>query len=255
MIFILKKILSAVLFPPGLLVIIFLLSGTWLCRKRVIAAGLVNIMLGCLLWAMSTPLVANRLVQPLERGVSIPQPLMGDVMILLCGGINEKAPDLTGKGTPSGDALWRVVTAARAFRKIHLPIIVSGGAPARGGTPESVITGRFLIDLGVPAEMIIEERQSRDTSENARYCKEILKQRGFRNPILVTSGLHMKRSVLAFERVGVRVVPLPARLTAVPEKAYNWTHFIPSGSAFGVSAAALKEHAGFLFYRLKPANW
>lgn len=249
--FILKKFLGAVLFPPGILSILFVLSGSWLCRKRAIAAGLVNIMLGCLLWAMSTPLVANRLVQPLERGVSIPQPLVGDVIILLCGGIYEKVPDLTGQGTPSGDALWRVVTAVRAFRKIHLPIIVSGGASVRGGTPESVITGRFLKDLGVPADMVIEERQSRDTTENARNCKDILELRGFRNPILVTSGYHMKRSVQAFERVGVRVLPLPARFMTVPENTYTWMHFLPSVSAFGISATAIKEHAGFLFYRLK----
>ena len=119
----------------------------------------------------------------------------------------------------------------------------------RGKTQESAIDKRFLIDLGVPAEMVIEEGKSRDTAENALRCKEILRQHGFKDPLLVTSGYHMRRSVAAFEKEGIKVTPLPARFMTSPASAVHWTDYLPSAGALGSSAAALKEQIGLIYYR------
>jgi uncharacterized SAM-binding protein YcdF (DUF218 family) len=59
---------------------------------------------------------------------------------------------------------------------------------------------RFLVDLGVAEGQVILESQSRDTQENAFNCSGIVRQRGFRFPLLVTSAYHMRRSIRAFQK-------------------------------------------------------
>ena len=120
-----------------------------------------------------------------------------------------------------------------------------------GRSAEAEVDKRFLVDLGVPAEMVIVEGRSRDTAENARRCREILDRRGFKRPLLVTSAYHMRRAVAAFEKEGVKVTPLPAQFMTSTGRTYLWADLLPGAGSLGMSATALKEHIGMLFYRLK----
>ena len=136
--------------------------------------------------------------------------LQGDVIILLGGGANDDTRDLTGNGAPSDEMMSRLVTAVRVQKRTGLPVIVSGGAFRETDTPESWIVQRFLKDLGVPPGKILIEDKSRDTGENGRFVAEMCARKGFRNPLLVTSAYHMKRSLLIFQRNRLTVTPLPA---------------------------------------------
>jgi uncharacterized SAM-binding protein YcdF (DUF218 family) len=86
--------------------------------------------------------------------------------------------------------------------------------------------------------------------ENARYSREILRKHGFSRPLLVTSAFHMRRSVDAFRRAGVKVTPLPASIVTSPESSLIWADFLPDSGALQGSATALREYLGLLFYRL-----
>ena len=250
MLFALKKFITPFIIPPGIIVVLLFLTGIWLCLRKTLRGGLACMSLAIMLWLLATAPVAELLVRPLERGFSIPRSPRGDVIVLLGGGIHDRVPDLTGRGTPSGDTLARLVTAARAYRTLHLPVLVSGGKVFAGKTPEAEVDKRFLTDLGVPAEMVITEGKSRDTRENAQNCQEILQRRGFRNPLLVTSAYHMQRAVAAFEKEGVKVTPLPAQFIVFPEKTYMWADLLPDAGALNTSASALREYIGILSYRL-----
>lgn len=250
MFFALKKLITSFLLPPGIFVVLLFLTGAWLCLRRAIRGGMVNIALALLLWLLATAPVAELLLASLERGQGIPRPLRGDVIVMLGGGIHDRVPDLTGSGTPSCDALARLVTAARAYHRLHVPVLVSGGTVFAGRSAEAEIAKRFLTDLGVPAEMVIAEAKSRDTVENAAQCREILRRRGLKNPLLVTSAYHMRRSVLAFEKQGVTVTPLPAQFITSPERPFIWADLLPDAGALAGSATALKEYIGLLYYRL-----
>ena len=250
MLFILKKFITPFLLPPGIFVVLLFLSGIWLCTKKTVRGGFFNMMLAILLWLLSTTPVASLLMQPLEQGAGIPRTLQGDVVVLLGGGAVDQAADLTGRGAPVGDTLQRIVTAVRVARKHHLPVLVSGGEVYAGRSAEAEVDKRFLVDLGVPAEMVIVEGKSRDTAENARRCREILDRRGFKRPLLVTSAYHMRRAFAAFEKEGVKVTPVPAQFMTSPGRAYFWADLLPGAGALGMSAAALKEHIGLLCFRL-----
>jgi uncharacterized SAM-binding protein YcdF (DUF218 family) len=248
--FVLKKMITSFLVPPGFFVLILLLLGVWLRRRRKRGLASIHFTLALVFWALSLNPVAQTLTSRLEAGLTIPSPIQGDVIILLGGGIHEGVADLTGRGMPSEDMLARMVTAIRLQRRLNIPIIVSGGSGYVGRSPEAPVVRRVLVDLGVDDRQILVETKSRDTEENALYCREILNERGFRRPLLVTSVYHMRRSITMFHKVGVAVTPVPAQFATSGALPLIWVDFLPSPDALLQSAKALKEYIGLLYYRI-----
>jgi uncharacterized SAM-binding protein YcdF (DUF218 family) len=248
--FLLKKLLSSLILPPGCFIVALLLISLRLRRRATEGGGGAFIaVLALLLWALSIDPVSSALMGGLESGVAPPVHPGGDVIVLLGGGIVEGAPDLTGRSTPTEGMMPRVVTAVRLQRRLGIPILVSGGSVVSGHGSEALVVRRFLMDLGVAENRIILESRSRDTRENARFCREIIGHRGFRQPLLVTSAYHMRRSLLAFGEQGVRVTPVPVQFSR-GRVSRHWLDWAPDMSALKQSTAALHEYAGLLFYAL-----
>lgn len=236
--------------PPGCFIIILLLSGIWLWRRKQWGFATINLVLALLLWTISINPVSNALTSSLEAGLSIPSHPQGDVIILLGGGIHEGVADISGKGTPGEDMLARTVTAVRLQRRLKIPVIVSGGSGYAGRAPEAPVIRRFLLDLGVPEQQILLESKSRDTKENAVYCLEIIKKQGFEKPLLVTSAYHMRRSIKMFKKVGLTATPVPAQFLTGGGTPIIWADYLPNASAFQQSEKALKEYLGLVFYSI-----
>lgn len=247
---ILKKVISAVLLPPGCFIVVLIAAGSWSFRRQRRAWGGLAVTLGLILWGMSLWPVANYLMKGLESGLTIPARLNGDAIILLGGGVKDGVRDLTGMGAPSDDAMSRLVTAVRAQKRSGVPVIVSGGAFRETDTPEAWILSRFLQDLGVPRSKIVIEDRSRDTEENARYVAALCARNGFRHPLLVTSAYHMKRSALSFQRHGLAVTPLPASFCYDGRDTVTLSSFLPRVTSLAGTVTALHEHLGLLYYRL-----
>lgn len=233
--------------PPGIFIVLLVGFGIWFLFKKQWKAGMVNLSIGIFIWLLSISPVADTMIRGLESDFKIPENPRGDVIILLGGGAYDNAPDLTGVGAPSEEMLARLVAAVRLQKRLDVPVIISGGAVFKGRKPEAPIVKRFLADLGIPSGKIIIEDKSRDTIENAKYTKAICEKAGFRKPILVTSALHMRRSVMSFEKAGIKVVPVPANFRTWVRK-YGWEDYLP-GSGSGSAAGAIKEYVGFLFYK------
>jgi uncharacterized SAM-binding protein YcdF (DUF218 family) len=248
--FLLKKALTPFFLPPGIFIVVLLAAGIWLFRRKHLKAGLLNILIALVMWGLSVAPVGSALVGSLESGLRVPDQPAGDVIVLLGGGIDSDVADPTGKGVPASAALYRLVAAAKLYRRLPVPVIVSGGAVYEGKGREAPVLKRFLVDLGVPEERIILEERSRDTRENAKYVGEICAMKGFRKPLLVTSGFHMKRALLSFAKAGVTAMPVPAGLIVRKGRAWTWDDFLPRAASLEESSAALHEYGGILFYRL-----
>jgi uncharacterized SAM-binding protein YcdF (DUF218 family) len=70
----------------------------------------------------------------------------------------------------------------------------------------------------------------------------------FKNPILVTSAYHMKRSVMSFERFGLTVLQVPTGFKTWKHKDYKWRDYLPE--SFEVAKTAIHEYLGLIFYKL-----
>jgi len=161
--FILKKILTAFLIPPGIFISLLICSGIWLFFRKSWKAGFLNCLIGIFIWLLSLAPVSDMMLRGLESGFKIPESPSGDVIILLGGGVYDEAPDLSGIGAPSGEMSGRIITAVRLQKKLDIPIVVSGGIVFDGRKAEAVIVRRFLIDLGLPSDKIIMEDRMRNT--------------------------------------------------------------------------------------------
>ncbi|BBO84326.1 hypothetical protein DSCO28_48920 [Desulfosarcina ovata subsp. sediminis] len=251
MMFILKKVIAPFILPPGIFILMIVGMGLVLTFSRRWRIGLINLAIGLSLWALCLGPVANFLMRGLEAEFSIPSDPIGDVVILLGGGIVDRVPDLTGRSAPSPMMMGRVVTAARLYQRLKLPVIVSGGRLFDdGGAVEAPVIKRFLVDLGIPEKMIITEDRAQDTAQNARLTAAICHQHGYRQPILLTAAYHLKRARMAFESAGMAVTPFPAYFLGARDVPHTWRQWLPHAGTLYISASALHEYVGILYYRM-----
>ena len=245
--FILKKVLTPFILPPGIFILLLIISGIWFYTKKNRSAGVIQIVIGVLMWILALGPVSGALYRGLEGEFTLPKEIGGDVLILLGGGINDQAPDLSGMGAPSPELLQRIVTAIRLYKRLNIPILATGASFTRSQITEASIIKRYLIDLGVPQDLIILEDRARDTFENAKFAKSICDRFGFRKPVLITSGYHMKRAVLSFERAGLKVIPFPAAFKSPKALPFVWRDILPND--YHGKYLALKEYIGLFVYR------
>ena len=62
--------------------------------------------------------------------------------------------------------------------------------------------------LGISQDDFILELNSTDTQTNAEFTKAILKQSSFDQVIIVTSGIHIQRSLLWFSHFNIQAKPV-----------------------------------------------
>jgi uncharacterized SAM-binding protein YcdF (DUF218 family) len=247
--FLIKKLLSALILPPTGLVLLALfgwrLSAAQSPRWRSAGAWLVAVPLLALL-LLSLPVVGKALMAPLEPNPPIMPAQLRRVqaIVILGGGTYFAAPEYGGD-TVSSFTLERVRYAARLARESGLPLLVTGGAPfggrAEGDSMKAVLEGEFR----VPVRWV--ERVSRDTAESATLSAEILRPAGITRIALLSHGWHLPRAIALFERQGFEVTPAPLGFsTAAPSLIAN---FLPGD--LGVSRMALREYLGQVYNRLK----
>ena len=247
LLFYVKKLTTPFIVPPGIFILLLFIAGTWLLVKRSRKNGLMLIFIGIFMWISALGPVSRLLFKGLESEFEMPTALQGDVIILLGGGMDDRAPDLTGIGIPSQVMLERIVAAARLQKRLHVPVIVSGGGYPYQKISEAEVTERYLVDLGVPPDKILLETKSRDTIENAKYTKIICDRIGFQNPVLVTSSYHLKRALLSFRKVGMRVFPFPVGIGSADPVEFVWTDVLPTD--YHDISVALREYIGYVLYR------
>lgn len=249
--FLFFKILETLILPPGLFVLLLLASAGILFCLRHRRIALLNLSLGIGLYTLSIFPVSHLLMHGLESPHAIPRTVHGDVIILLGAGLRENVPDLTGTGFPDGDMLGRITTAVRLYNRLDLPILVTSGRVYADSAAGAPVDKRILADLGVDRNQIITEVKSRNTYENARYAAAICREKGFRQPILVTAAYHLSRACYVFQANGLSVTPFPAFRISSDRPAFSWRSCLPHYHSFAISCVAIREYAGTLYYRLR----
>lgn len=248
MIFIVKKLVTHCLLPPGIFIMLLLLAFIFLKRRLKFLA----LLFALLIYILSIGPTKDLLLIPLENSFTIPsleEVKTGDAYVVLGGGVYDNAPDVDGKGTLSGDALARVLTAYKLYRISKKPVILSGGR-IFDRVAEAEVAKRTLLSLGVSEKDIITESKSMDTYENAQFVKELSDKHKISRIILITSAYHMKRSHLLFSKHFREIIPYPAGyLTS--RVGYDVLSFLPSAAALADLSLAMKEYMGIAFYRIK----
>ena len=247
----LKPMLTTLVLPAtsGLLALFGLLFWAWrrggrAARLPVACAGLVTL----LMWLLSCQAVAIWLSLHLLPQVSpiTPEDLKQhrvQAIVVLGGGVDNAAVEY-GSPTLAPDAMSRLLYGVYLSRTTGLPMAYSGGigwSGLSGQAPEAEVAALTLSRLGAPA-LRWQEKQSRDTRENALLTTALLKSEGITHIALVTHAWHMPRSVRQFEAAGLRVTPAP--MGFVRSDLAPFLQWLPSGTGLRESAWVIKERLG-----------
>ncbi|MFH0925151.1 MAG: YdcF family protein [bacterium] len=146
----------------------------------------------------------------------------------------------------------RVLEAFKLYKRFNnLKFIVSGGCSGsnKHHLSEGQLMANTLEDMGMPKENIMVEGESRNTIENASFTASILKKLNIKNTALITSAFHMPRSLLAFNKVNIKPLPLPCDYM-VNSLSYNSIDYIPQLDSFSESSVAVHEYLGILSYHI-----
>ena len=237
---------STFLLPPLNLLLLGFAGIILLNRRPRLGKGLI-IAAFALLYLLSTPLIADKLLGAFETS----PPFFGNdqnagAIVILGGGTYFNAPEYGGD-TVKRLTLERLRYGARLYRRTGVPILVTGGSPA-GGTPEGLLMRDALEkDFNVPVHWV--EDGSDNTYENAVFSFRILQQSGIKTIYLVSHAWHMPRAIAAFERAGFRVIPAPTGYTT--NHSTSWLDFLPRASSLLKSYYATHEAIGLLWYNFK----
>lgn len=200
------------------------------------------------------PPVAAALIRPLEsearREAAQAPACCYDAIVVLGGGVAPASPPLAPDPNLT-DAADRVWLAARLYKRgVARRIIVSGGSllnqPPDVATTEAEGMRRFLLDLGVPADAIVSEGESRNTIENIRNVRRLV---GDAPVALVTSATHMPRALKLARQGGLNAAAFPTDWSFATEVRPVWEDWIPSVAAMGDANIGLREHLALLFDR------
>lgn len=238
MLFILKKITSALILPPTSLILLAIV-GLWLIRRHPRAGKtLITLALTALL-ILSLPITGNALIHNLETNPPITEAQLKDIqaIVVLGGRKNNQAPEYGNTDTVNQWSLERLRYAAYLQRLTGKPILVTGGAPF-GGRPEADTMAESL-KHDFNAKTIWIEDQANDTAENAAYSAKLLKQHGISKIALVSQAWHTPRAVPLFEQQGLKVYPAPTGFTR--EDTAPFAQWLPKASALDKSSMAIRE--------------
>lgn len=247
----LRRLLESAALPPALILVLLLLA-LLVWRRRGAALGLTLLAAG-LLYLSATPWLAHRLVEPLQSrhpaiAADAPAPQAGAIVILSASH-SDSAPEFGGP-RPGSHTLERLRYGAHLHQRWGLPVLVAGGRTLdQNHSAAEVMSATLEQDYGITPVWL--EPDSRTTFENARFSAELLRNSGIERIVLVTHASHMPRALWVFEQQGMEVVAAPTGLSDRPPLRQGWPEWIPSADAMSLTARALHEHLGWLWYRLR----
>ena len=233
--------------PPTVLITVCVVGALIALRWRL--TGLALVLAASLsLFAVATPAVSSWLLRRAEAGVPRQVDFAGAQAIVVLGGEVRRGdvsdiPDRLG-----ARSYERLALAADAYRRLRLPVAVTGGRMAEDRTSEGELMQAALeTEFGVPVAW--NEDESRTTWENAVFTAALLRKAGIGKVVVVTHRWHLPRALQSFERAGMRAVPWPAPETA--PRGSRLRDYLPTMGALQDSFYGLHEIIGRLYYELR----
>lgn len=258
----LSKFLPLFFYPVGLVCI--LLGGLLIIKPKIKGwqrtitwLALIVLFVGGNQW------VSESLAKSLEWRY-LPQesyPQVEAIVVLGGGTESRQTPRPQVEVNGAGD---RVLYAAKLYQDGVAPkLILSGGnidfIGSRTTTPAEDMA-EILDLIGIPREAMWLQSQSQNTYEDALYSAKILREEGIEKIILVTSAMHMPRSVALFQQQGLEVIPAPVDYSITQ---YSWDDLwtfrfpeilidiLPTAGNLSTTTAVMKEYIGRVVYHLR----
>lgn len=254
--FFLKKLISPLLMPMSVACVL-LATGLlllWFSRRQRLARVLVTVGAAVLLLLSYSP-VPSVLVHGLESQYRPLDPATvahdgpaAPRFIVVLGGGHGSDPALPPTSLLSGAALARLTEALRLHRALPQTKLVFSGAAGPASRAHADVMAAAAETLGLPREAMVLNREAMDTADEAVLMRGIVKDAPF---ILVTSALHMPRSMALFHKAGLNPRAAPADFIGKSDAHFSPDEVFPNPADIVKTHAASHELWGMLWSRLR----
>jgi uncharacterized SAM-binding protein YcdF (DUF218 family) len=222
-------------------------------RRLCYVLGVLVLLIGGNSW------VVAGMIRALEWQHLPPDPVpSADAILILSGGVRDRRPPRpTIEVNEAGD---RVLYGAELFRQGRAPQVFCTGDVGTGGIargPEALDMAELLEHVGVPASAIVLETKARNTHDHAVNLCPMFAERQVRRVLLVTSAIHMPRSLAVFRHgcPSVEYIPAPTDFRVTERLPAPWYRevaaLVPTPSNLVGFTDATHEYIGLLYYRLR----
>lgn len=148
----------------------------------------------------------------------------------------------------------RLIQSIELYKRGVIKKIIFTGGSGRLLHPEMKegnYINRYLLYMGVPQKDFLIESESQNTRENALFTKTLLDKKNIKgNFLLITSAIHMRRSLRCFTKAGIDAAPYSTDRYSGPRK-YEFDYFfIPDVSKMDDWDKLLHEIVGFITYKI-----
>lgn len=250
--YILSKIIGDLIDP--LLWVVFIMAWALatrsaIRRKKLLAAGFILLLVFSNGW-----LIKNLTAVWQWKPVTLAAENKYKVGVLLGGMSGYDKRDLKGYFNHASD---RFIQTLRLYKTGHIEKILITGGQANPFPEHDLRESDFLtesfVEMGIPKEHIINERNARNTIENAKLTRGHLDSMGVRDSVLlITSAAHMPRSARIFAAEGIPFRAYPCDYYVKPSGSrFGWSSLKPSNDAFVQWKSLLHEITGVVFVMLK----
>ncbi|TAG57349.1 MAG: YdcF family protein [Cytophagales bacterium] len=251
MFFILSKILRSLLYPTTWIFILLffqlILSNPKIKKK-------ITIITFIMFFLVSNGFIITKIISWYETPLTPINQVQTHEIGIILGGASRIVESDTNRLFlgPSGD---RIVQAIQLYKLGKIKkILFSGGAGNLTGEkiPESVMVRKYFLQIGIPEKDLIFEDKSRNTYENAVFTKNILSNNFTPNLpyLLITSSLHMPRSVAIFKKQGFLITPFSIDQLYDPAYREIDFYFAPKTESIQMLENLLHEIIGYITYFL-----
>jgi uncharacterized SAM-binding protein YcdF (DUF218 family) len=246
----LKKLISYCLLPfPIVLVLLGIgVLLLWFTSRQRTGRIAVSLGLGFLVLLSWEP-TSHWMMVPLARFKPLQNPAVSAAgarwVVVLAGGY-DPSPGMPATVRLSGYTLERLIEGIRIYRALPGSKLVMSGGGVPGHPPGETTASEVMVQaaeaLGVPRADTVQEATSLDTQDQSVRVREVVGKDRF---VLVTSIVHMRRSLGLFEKQGMTPIPAPAGFSSTE------VGFTPSVRQVAVVEDAEHEYFGMLWSRLR----
>jgi uncharacterized SAM-binding protein YcdF (DUF218 family) len=184
------------------------------------------------------------------RASEMPEARVGVVL----GGMTEFNNDLDRLSLRRGsDRIWQAMELYQLGKIEYILISGDEGYVTDRGLNEAMRLREELVVRGIPRDAILVDSLSKTTYENAVQSAKIIREKfgNTKDVVLITSSVHMRRSLACFERQGIQALPYATDQYTGPKRHYHWDEYvIPYYSTLVDWQALTHEWIGMCWYKL-----
>ncbi len=203
--------------------------------------------------------ISKMIADPLEDAYPILDPATADfaegeqVYIVVLGAGYARAPGYPISSRLGMDSSLRFIEGVRIYRALPGSKLVVTGGDHVEGEDQRLTAADGMVEMGqlmeIPEADILSERDSRDTKDHPIKIMPLVGEQ--RRIIVVTSAMHMRRSMALFKKQGYDPIAAPAGVLPSNSRWFDLSNLLPSAGNYQRIDAAVHEYLGLLWASMR----